>query len=122
MLSRLPTTAGREFCFYFKQKMTGTTIYQIDERDLNAFVAEAARRAGVNALEKYRQTMVSVSWVAELHSVSRATVINYINDGLIEPEVREVEGGKYRFRADYAILLDFKELKEQLKSRKNASK
>ena len=102
--------------------MTGTTVYQIDERDLNAFVAEAARRAGVNTLEKYRQTMVSVSWVAELHSVSRATVINYINDGLIEPEVREVEGGKYRVRADYAISLDFKELKEQLKSRKNASK
>lgn len=68
--------------------MTGTTVYQIDERDLNAFVAEAARRAGVNTLEKYRQTMVSVSWVAELHSVSRATVINYINDGLIEPVVR----------------------------------
>ena len=102
--------------------MTGTTVYQIDERDLNAFVAEAARRAGLNPLEKYKHTMVSVSWVAELHSVSRATVINYINDGLIEPEVREVEGGKYRFRADYAISLDFKELKERLKSRKNASK
>lgn len=36
--------------------------------------------------------------------------------------VREVEGGKYRFRADYAISLDFKELKERLKSRKNANK
>ena len=102
--------------------MTSATVYQIDERDLNTFLAEAAKRAGLNTLEKHRQTMVGVSWVAELHRVSRATVINYINDGLIEPEVREVEGGKYRFRADYAISLDFKELKEQLKSRKNASR
>lgn len=95
--------------------MTAHTVYQIGESDLQRFLNDMARKqAIVEDLTKFRNTMVSVAWVAELHQVSKATVINYINDGLIVPEVRNVERGKYFFRADYAISLDFNKLKKQM--------
>lgn len=99
--------------------MTSTTVYQINENDLREFLNEAAHRVSlVKSNDRFRNTLVGVSWIAELHGVSKTTVINYINDGLIIPEVRNVEKGKYYFKADYAISLDFALLKKQMLNNK----
>jgi transcriptional antiterminator len=98
--------------------MEKSVTYHIDGSDLRAFLNEEARRLKSDELDRFRQTFVSVTWVAQLHGISKATVINYINDGLIEPEVRTVKNGKYMFRANYAINLDFPKLKIQLLNKK----
>jgi|GEM_PF-6133134 len=52
-----------------------------------------------------------------IHNVSPQTVRNYINDGLISPELRTIENGKFNFRLSYVLTLDFSELKRKLKDR-----
>jgi hypothetical protein len=71
-------------------------------------------------LKKFDNTFVGISEAAAIGQVSGQTVRNYIKDGLMEPEVRTIENGKYRFRLSYILNLDFKELKNQLKIKKRA--
>jgi hypothetical protein len=99
--------------------MERTILYQLTPEDLRAFLAEEVAKKEINAsrnelLKRFENRFVGVHEVSVIHGVSRATVINYVNDGLIEPEVRTVENGKYHFRLSYILTLDFNELKKQL--------
>ena len=90
--------------------------------DLRTFCDEEFARKDMNAsrdalLKRYENTFVGVSEVATIHGISPQTVRNYINDGLISPELRTIENGMYKFRLSYALMLDFEELKKQLKER-----
>jgi hypothetical protein len=101
--------------------MERTVIYQIAPEDLHYFLAQEAQKYRKNEvdefLKRFENSTLGVSEVAALHNVSPATVRNYIDDGLITPEIRTVENGKYRFRGDYALKLDFYKLKKQLKEK-----
>ena len=98
-------------------------VYQVTPEDLRAFLAEEIIKRDMNSyrdalLKRYENVFVGVSEVATIHQVSGATVRNYINDGLINPELRTIEKGKYKFRLSYVLMLDFDELKGKLKERK----
>ncbi|MDR1340006.1 MAG: hypothetical protein LBK58_08155 [Prevotellaceae bacterium] len=102
--------------------MEKTTVYQISPEDLKAFFDEEYAKKDANAslnalLRRYRDVFIDIKMVALMHRVHPQTVRNYIRDGLIKPELRTVEDGKYKFRMDYALELDFEKLKQQLKER-----
>jgi len=103
--------------------MERSVVYQVTPDDLRIFFNEEYSKKDMNAsrdnlLKRYENVFVDVSEVAIIHQVSGQTVRNYINDGLIEPELRMIENGKYRFRLSYVLMLDFTELKQKLLSRK----
>jgi predicted transcriptional regulator len=98
-------------------------VYQMTPEDLRAFFEEEYAKKEANAsrdelLKRFEGKFVGVNEVATLHGVSRQTVRNYVNDGLITPELRTIEGGKYMFRLSYVLTVDFEELKKRLRGRK----
>jgi Fic family protein len=103
--------------------MDRTVVYQMTPEDLREFFEQEFSKRDMNAsrdalLSRYKNVFVGVNEVSSIHGVSKATVRNYINDRLIEPELRGVENGKYRFRLSYVLTLDFDGLKKQLKNRR----
>lgn len=102
--------------------MERTVVYQMTPDDLRVFFNEELAKKDMNAsrnalLKRYENVFVGVSEVATIHKKSRQTVINYIKDGLITPELRTLENGKYKLRLSYVLTLDFDELKKKLKER-----
>ena len=68
-------------------------------------------------LSRFDNVLVGTNDVANMHSVNPRTVMNYINDGLIMPEVKLGEKDHHVFRLSYALTLDFKELQRQLRAK-----
>ena len=68
-------------------------------------------------LNKFENVLVGTKDVAKFHSVNERTVLNYINDGLIVPEVKLGENDHHQFRLSYALTLDFKELQRRLRAK-----
>jgi AmiR/NasT family two-component response regulator len=104
--------------------MERTIVYQITPDDLRIFFDEQFAKKDMDAsrnalLKRYENVFVGISEVAAIHQVSGQTVRNYINDGLITPELRTIEGGKHRLRLSHVLTLDFEQLKEQLRARKH---
>lgn len=102
--------------------MEKMTVYQISPEDLKAFFDGEYAKKDENAsrdalLRRYRDVFIGVREVALMHRITPQTVRNYIRDGLIKPELRTVEDGKYSFRLDYALMLDFEKLRQQLKEK-----
>ena len=64
-------------------------------------------------LNKFYNVLVGTNVVAEIHNVSEKTVLNYVNDGLIECEPRT--GKKFQFRLSHVLKIDFGQLKRQLR-------
>ncbi|MBI9056820.1 MAG: hypothetical protein JEZ01_03510 [Labilibaculum sp.] len=62
---------------------------------------------------KFYNVIVGTNVVADIHKVSEKTVLNYVNDGLIDCEPRT--GKKYFFRLSYVLKIDFVQLKKQLR-------
>ncbi len=98
-------------------------VYQVTPEDLRTFLMDEIAKRDMNALrdallKRYDNVFVGVSEVATIHQVTGQTVRNYINDGLINPELRMIENGKYHFRLSYVLQLDFEELRKQLRMRK----
>jgi hypothetical protein len=98
-----------------------TVVYQMTPEDLRAFFEQEVKRdenAALNALlRRYDGVFVGVGEVATIHGITPQTVRNYIADGLIMPELRAVENGKYRFRLSDVLMLDFGALKKELKAK-----
>ncbi|MCL1933969.1 MAG: hypothetical protein FWF53_09200 [Candidatus Azobacteroides sp.] len=102
--------------------MERTVVYQMTPDDLREFVDRELAQKNMNTmrdelLKRYDNVFIGVDEVSAIHQVSGQTVRNYIKDGLIIPELRAVENGKYKFRLSYVLTLDFKELKKELKER-----
>lgn len=64
-------------------------------------------------LNKFYNVIVGTSVVAKIHNVSEKTVLNYVDDGLLECEPRT--GKKYQFRLSQILKVDFGQLKKQLR-------
>lgn len=68
-------------------------------------------------LNKFDNVLVGTKDIAKFHSVNERTILNYIKDGLIVPEVKLGEKDHHQFRLSYALTLDFKELQKQLRAK-----
>ncbi len=85
-------------------------IYQIEREDLKEEIRELAEEA---ALAKFEDRMVGVNTVADIHGVSRDTVIRRIEDGMIIPETDK--GEHYKFKLSEVLKMDFRKMKKQLR-------
>lgn len=92
------------------------SIFQLEEDDLRAVLKELLEDV---TLSKFEDRMVGVNTVADIHGVSRDTVIRRIVDGVIIPET--AKGQHYRFKLSIVLKMDFRKMKKQLRfgKRKN---
>lgn len=98
--------------------MKETIIYQLDSTDLKKFFNEELAKKEVESfLSRFNNVFVSPEDVANFHGINKATVYNYVNDGLLIPEQRE-KNELVRFRLSEALRFDFKQLRKQLRLRK----
>jgi hypothetical protein len=68
-------------------------------------------------LSRFDNVLVGTKDIANFHNVNERTVLNYIKDGLIMPEVKLGENDHPKFRASYMLTLDFKELQKKLRAK-----
>ena len=93
-----------------------TTILQVNREDLKAIIQEEiAENATERVYSRFENSFVSPKEVATIHNVSYSTVLRYIDDGLLVPEPRNFKES-IRFRLDYILKIDFRQLKQQLKT------
>lgn len=88
--------------------------YEDLQKLLNNELAELKLKA---FLSQFDNVLVGTKDVAKFHSVNERTVLNYIKDGLIIPEVKLGENDHHQFRLSYALTLDFKELQKKLRAK-----
>lgn len=81
---------------------------------LNEEYADIKLRAFLN---RFDNVLVGTNEVANMHAVNPRTVLNYIADGLIQPEVKLGENDHHQFRLSYALTLDFKDLQKKLRAK-----
>ncbi|MDR2653264.1 MAG: helix-turn-helix domain-containing protein [Prevotellaceae bacterium] len=92
-------------------------IHIIKEDELNSVIDNAVKERVNAEYNKFYNTFIYPENIAKMHNVSRQTIINYINDGLIPTEPHN-EGEHYKIRMSEALKLDFSKLKKQLKLKK----
>lgn len=86
--------------------------------DLQKLISDEVATAKYKAmLSRFDNILVGTKEVAKFHNVNERTVLNYIKDGLIVPEVKLGENDHHQFRLSYALTLDFKELQRQLRAK-----
>lgn len=68
-------------------------------------------------ISRFDNVLVGTKEIAKFHSVNERTVLNYIKDGLIVPEVKLGEKDHPQLRLSYALTLDFKELQKKLRAK-----
>lgn len=92
--------------------MKHQTIYQLDKNDFTEAIGDQLKQlVNETVLARYRDRLVSVATVCEIHGVHRDTVIRYAKAGLI-PYIRAGADGKlYKFSLADALQFDFKELR-----------
>lgn len=92
-----------------------TVLLQADKADLAEIFHEEVSKIKHEAfLARFDGIMVNTKEVAKMHGINEKTVLNYIKDGLIVPEMKLNENEHPRFRMSYALTLDFKLLRKQL--------
>jgi hypothetical protein len=67
---------------------------------------------------RFYNVFVSPDDVANMHGVHKTTVIAYIKDGIIAAE-QSKKYGEYRIRLNEALLLNFKEMRRQLRRKQS---
>ncbi len=94
------------------------TVIQISPEDLQKFLDNHLSETRLKAfLNRFDNVLIGTNEVANMHNVNKQTVLNYISDGLIVPEVKLSENDHPRFRLSYALTLDFKELQRKLRAK-----
>lgn len=90
-------------------------IYQIDETDLKKFFNEELAKREVDIfLSRFNNVFITPEEVANIHGVNKRTVYNYVNDGLLVPEIR-IKNEMIRFRLPEALRFDFKAMRKQIR-------
>ncbi len=87
-------------------------VNEIGQDEMEAAIRTTLKELQEDAVYgRFSERLVGVNTVADIHGVSRDTVIRYINDGLIIPEKR----GHYKFWLSDVLQFDFKQLRKQLR-------
>lgn len=93
-------------------------FYKLNDYDLEKVLDKKLSTILLTSfLNKFDNVLVGTKDVAKIHSVNERTVLNYIKDGLIVPEVKLGENDHHQFRLSYALTLDFRELQKQLRAK-----
>lgn len=93
-------------------------VVQMDSKEIEKFVSENYADLKLDAfISRFENVLIGTNEVAHMHSVNPRTVLNYIKDGLIDPEIKLGENDHPVFRLSYALTLDFKELRKQLRAK-----
>lgn len=94
------------------------TLIMASLDDLQKFIDDNMVTAKYKAmLSRFDNVLVGTKDIAKFHSVNERTVLNYIKDGLIMPEVKLGENDHPKFRLSYALTIDFKELQKKLRAK-----
>lgn len=94
------------------------TLIMADLEDLQKLISDEVAKAKFQAmLNRYSNVLVGTQDVAHIHAVNERTVLNYIKDGLIVPEEKVSENDHHRFRLSDVLMLDFKDLRKQLRAK-----
>jgi hypothetical protein len=98
---------------------TGTnTLIMASYDDLQKLINKDYADLAVKAsYARFDNVLVGIKDISNFHHVSDRTVLSYIKDGLIVPEVKLNENEHPKFRLSYALNLDFKELQKQLRAK-----
>lgn len=97
---------------------TGQTLIMASYNDLQKLINEEVGDFKLKAfLSRFDNVLIGTNEVANMHSVNPRTVLNYIADGLIQPEVKLGENDHHLFRLSYALTLDFKDLQKKLRAK-----
>ena len=92
------------------------TLIQMSQKDFETAIENRMTKVYSDKfISRFENVIVNTKDVAKIHSVSEQTVLNYINDGLVTPEVKTKENQHHRFRLSYVLDLDFRELQKQLR-------
>lgn len=99
--------------------LTGQTLIMADYDIFKKLANEEYASLKIESfLNRFSNVLVGTNEVANMHSVNPRTVLNYIQDGLIIPEVKLGDNDHHQFRLSYALTLDFKDLQKKLRLRK----
>lgn len=94
------------------------TLIMASLEDLQKLIDDNLVTARYKAmLSRFDNVLVGTKDIAKFHNVNERTVLNYIKDGLIVPEVKLGENDHPKFRASYMLTLDFKELQKKLRAK-----
>lgn len=86
--------------------------------DLKTLINEEVGDTKLKAfLSRFDNVLIGTNEVANMHRVNPRTVLNYIADGLIQPETKIGENDHHQFRLSYALTLDFKDLQKKLRAK-----
>lgn len=95
--------------------MEQEVTYKVSANELReSFIEPIRREVRAEYLAKFNEQIVDVETVAKIHGVDPQTVRTYAQSGDLICEPR-VEGGTFRFRLGNVLIVDFKELRKQLK-------
>jgi hypothetical protein len=95
------------------------TLIMASLEDLQKLIDENLVNAKYKAmLSRFDNVLVGTKDVAKFHSVNERTVLNYIRDGLIVPEMKLGENDHPKIRLSEVLALDFKELQKKLRAKK----
>jgi len=98
--------------------MKSQTIYQLDKQDFEDVIEEKLSKLSLESfLNKYYNVFINAEELAKIHGVHVSTVYAYIKDGLLIPEPQEKKYNNHRFRLSYALTVDFKDLRKQLRAK-----
>lgn len=94
------------------------TLIMATYDDLQELISEEVGQAKLRAfISRFDNVLIGTNELAKIHSVNPRTVLNYIADGYILPEMRLGENDHHLFRLSYALTLDFKELQKKLRAK-----
>jgi len=89
--------------------MQSEITYKLDEQDLRKVLEEKLKDLVVGSfLNRFTDRLVSAETVADIHGVSRSTVIRYAQAKLLPCEK---EGALYKFSLAVVLQVNFRELK-----------
>ena len=94
------------------------TLIMSSLEDLQTLIDDNLATAKFKAmLSRFDNVIVGTKEVAKFHSMNERTVLNYVKDELIVPEMRLGENDHPKFRLSYVLSLDFRELQKMLRAK-----
>ena len=95
------------------------TLIMASLEDLQKLIDDNLVTAKYKAmLSRFDNVLVGTKDIAKFHNVNERTVLNYVKDGFIVPEVKLGENTHPKFRLSYALQLDFKDLQKKLRAKR----
>jgi hypothetical protein len=90
-------------------------ILRVNEETLRETFREVSEGVILDGFcNRFSGVFISPEEVANMHGVSKCTVIAYIKDGIIEAQ-QEKRYGHYNIRLSDALRFDFKQMRKNLK-------